>query len=259
MKMGVWGTGIFDEDEACEVRDHYRQLIEDRVDDAEATQSTLEKFKASFDNPDYCSAAIVALAVTQSKIGRLDPSIRDRALAWMDQGADLDIWTEDSPKDLGKRKAALEKARLQITGPQPTRKRIRRPRLHLCDLVAGDVLALDLPAGPVLFRTVQIESYRLGEIPILEELEFDGPEVPEVEIIEQLPARDLKKCGRVLWPDGPFRVTDYGTDPGWSNAGFRKVAKIPTRLGDETLKKSMVEIQLMWHGLAEEFQNNFDL
>ena len=119
--MGAWGSRIFDDDEACDVRDHYRELIEDGVDDVEATRLTLEKFDAMFKDPELNSAGIVAFAVTQSKIGRLEPSIRDRALAWIDKGGDLDVWAEDCPKDLPKRKAAIAKARDQLTAPQPNR------------------------------------------------------------------------------------------------------------------------------------------
>jgi hypothetical protein len=42
--------------------------------------------------------ALLALAVTQSKLDRLDSDIRDRALAVLDRGADLELWRRDSPK-----------------------------------------------------------------------------------------------------------------------------------------------------------------
>ena len=95
--MGAWGSRIFDDDEACDVRDYYRELIEDGVEDGEASRLTLEKFDSMFNSPEINSAGMVAFAVTQSKIGRLDPVIRDRALAWIDNGGDLEWWAEDNP------------------------------------------------------------------------------------------------------------------------------------------------------------------
>jgi len=117
--MGVSGTSIFANDIACDVRGDYRELIEDGVDDAEATRKIIAKYQKWFDDPESGTAALVGFAVTQSKIGRLDPSIRDRAIALIDRGGDLDVWARDSPKDLGKRKDALEKARAQLTDLSP--------------------------------------------------------------------------------------------------------------------------------------------
>src|SRR5262249_34301040 len=174
--MGVSGPALFSNDVACDIRDHYRELIEDGVDDAEATRQTVAKYHASLDDPEDGAAAILALAVTQSKIGRLDPVIRDRALAVIDRGGDLSIWAIENPKLLPKRKQALTKARKQLTGPQPARARLKRPARPGCGLVAGDVLALDLPGGPALLRVVRIYAHRKGENPILEELQFTGAE-----------------------------------------------------------------------------------
>src|SRR4029077_20233083 len=133
--------------------------------------------------------ALLAFAVTQSKLGRLDPDIRDRALAVLDGGADLEVWERENPKLLPKRRAVLEKARAQLTGPQPARRRLRPPRRELSGLAAGDVLALALPRRVALLRVVRVHAHRLGETPVLEELDFDGSEVPTRDAIERLGPR----------------------------------------------------------------------
>ncbi|HTK83921.1 MAG TPA: hypothetical protein VL625_02445, partial [Patescibacteria group bacterium] len=161
--MGFWGIGLFSNDTACDIRDDYRQLIEDGVDDAEATRQIMAQYGPMFDDPDDGTSALLAFAVTQSKIGRLDPAVRDRALAVIDSGGDLALWTAENPKLVAKRKQVLAKARDQLTGPQPARKRLRRPSQPHCGLAAGDVLALDLPAGPVLLRVVRVRVHRKGE------------------------------------------------------------------------------------------------
>src|SRR5262249_13175466 len=81
--VGVWGTGLFSDDLACDIRDHYRELLEDGIEDGEATRRVLEKFQAYFDEPE--GIALLAFAVTQAKLGRLDPDIRQRALAVLDR------------------------------------------------------------------------------------------------------------------------------------------------------------------------------
>ena len=64
--MGAWGAGLFSDDSACDVRDHYRELIEDGVDDAEATRNTVEKFHEFLEDP-KCSTAIVGFEVHSPK------------------------------------------------------------------------------------------------------------------------------------------------------------------------------------------------
>ena len=124
--MGVWGPSLFSDDVACDVRDYYRELLEDGVEDGAATGQTVEKFRSYLDDSD--GVALLALAVTQSKLGRLDSAIRDRALAVLDRGADLEAWEHDNPKLVPRRRAVLEKARAQLTGPQPRRRRVRPPK-----------------------------------------------------------------------------------------------------------------------------------
>src|SRR6185295_17502035 len=183
-RMGTWGTALFSDDTACDIRNYYRQLLEDGVDDRAATQETLEKFEHDLNEPE--GVALIAFAVTQSKVGRLDPDVRDRALATIDSGADLAVWESENPKLVPKRRAALEKARAQLTGPQPARRRVRPPKRESSGLAAGDVLAFPLPHRIVLLRVVWVHAHRLGETPVLEELDFDGTAVPPRDVLERL-------------------------------------------------------------------------
>ena len=225
--MGAWDTKIFGDDTACDVRDTYRELIEDGVDDADAMRKVLEEYEQYLKDPDTATIALVALAVTQSKIGRLDPSIRDRAVALIDRGGDLHVWERDSPKEVGKRKTAIQAARAQLLGPQPIRKRLKPPVPLTSGLVAGDVLALDLSDGPLLFRTVAIKTNRYGESPILEKLEYSGPTVPSVSVLHELVGK------RVSVPRSTFRVVLCKDWPDWKLVGFRLVANVPIKVTDD--------------------------
>jgi hypothetical protein len=60
----VWGTGLFSDDVACDVRDHYRELLEDGVEDGAAILLTVERFRAYLEESD--GVALLAFAVTQS-------------------------------------------------------------------------------------------------------------------------------------------------------------------------------------------------
>jgi len=252
--LGVWGPRLFSDDVACDVRDHYRELLEDGAEDSAATQQTVEKFRTYLDEPE--GIALLALAVTQSTLGRLDSDIRDRALAVIDRGADLEVWERENPKQLAKRRGTLEKARAQLLGPQPPRRRLRAPKRISSGLAGGDVLALALPRRIVLLRVVRVRAHRLGETPILEELEFDGTEVPSPEVLERLGAKvtDPIALMHVLSQDTRiFAFVMQRVD--WQAAGFQKVATISTRDGDE--KAAVPSSGISWTALAERYRRRF--
>jgi hypothetical protein len=248
--VGVWGTNLFADDAACDVREHYRALLEDGVADEEATRLTIEAFSAYFEEAD--GVAVLALAVTQSKLGRLDPDIRDRALAAIDRGADLESWQDDNPKLLPKRRAMLEKARAQLTGPQPVRKRLRPPTRASSGLAAGDVLALTLPQRVVLLRVVRVREHRRGENPVLEELDFDGPDVPAQNVLERLPpkTRDPVTFMHALSADTRFFAFVMQRID-WKAAGFVKALTISTRAGD--VDAPLPSSGISWAELAKRF------
>ena len=249
--MGVWGTSLFSDDLACDLRDHYRELLEDGIEDGAAMRLILEKFRAYLEEPD--GIALLAFAVTQSKLGRLDPDFRDRALAVLDGGADLEVWARDNPKLLPKRRAVLEKARAQLTGPQPPRRRVRPPKRISSGLVAGDVLAFALPRRVALLRVVRVRPHRLGESPVLEEMDFTGSEVPSPDALERLgpKVQDPIAPGHALSTDTRFFAFVMERID-WQRAGFRKVQTISARAGDE--QAPLPSYGISWAQLAERYR-----
>jgi hypothetical protein len=249
--LGVWGTDLFSDDLACDLRDHYRELLEDGTEDGDATRRTLEKFRAYLVESE--GIALLAFAVTQSKLGRLDPDIRDQALAVLDGGADLEVWESENPKLLPKRRAVLEKARGQLTGPQPPRRRLRPPKRISSGLAAGDVLALALPRRVALLRVVRVRPHRLGESPVLEELDFTGSELPSLDAIERLgpKVQDPIAMVHALSPDTRFFAFVMERID-WQRAGFRKVQTISARAGDE--EAPLPSVGISWAQLAERYR-----
>jgi hypothetical protein len=250
--MGVWGTDLFSDDLACDVRDHYRELLEDGTEDGAATRLILEKFRTYLEESE--GIALLAFAVTQSKLGRLDPDIRDRALAVLDGGADLEVWERENPKLFPKRCAVLEKARAHLIGPQPPRRRLRPPKRISSGLAAGDVLAFALPRRVALLRVVRVRPHRLGESPVLEELDFTGSEVPSPDALERLgpKVKDPIVLVHALSPDTRFFAFVMERID-WQRAGFRKVQTISARAGDE--QAPLPSIGISWAQLAERYRH----
>jgi hypothetical protein len=252
----VWGTALFSHHEACDNINYYRQLLEDSVDDSAATRLTLDKFEQYLDEAD--SVALIAFAVTQSKLGRLEPDVRDRALAIIDAGADLAVWEQENPKLLPKRRAVLEKARAQLTGPQPARKRVRPPKRELSGLAAGDILALALPGRLVLLRVVRVLAHRLGETPVLEELDFDGTEVPARDELERLGPKVNDPITFMHTLSSDTRIFAFVMQRiDWQGAGFQKVQTIASRAGDE--EAILPSSGISWAELAARYRRRVAL
>jgi hypothetical protein len=130
---------------------------------------------------------------------------------------------------------------------------VRPPKRALCGLDAGDVLAFPLPRRLALLRVVRVRSHRLGEAPVLEELDFDGTDVPSRDGLERLGPRieDPIAFMHALSPD--TRLFAFVADRvDWQHAGFHKVQTIGARAGDEQAR--LPDFGISWAALAERYR-----
>ncbi|SIN44786.1 hypothetical protein SAMN04489832_7330 [Micromonospora cremea] len=255
--MGAWGPGLLSDDTACDVRDEYREMLEDGLDDDEATQRMLDSYADALDDPDEATSVWLAMAVTQSKLGRLDPRVRERALAAIESGTDLARWS-DNPRLAAKRRDVLDKARAQLIGPQPQRKKVRRPRRHVTDLQPGDVLSYRAANGHlVLLRVARIDDDRHSVAPVLVALDFTGirmPPQPELDTLADKPETPDRLGGvRPPWASTSWRVVASFKRIDHDTAGFHRVARTTARPGDPDFRTSTYT---SWQSLPRELERN---
>ena len=171
--MGTWGVAIFGNDTAADVRDEFRELIEDGRSDEGATSEVLQKFREGLADPDDAPFIWTGLAAVQHRLGRLQPSVRDRAIDVIDSGAGLQLWEDDKLR--AKRKAVLVKLRGELLGPARKRVEVRRPRRKPSPVQKGDVFLLRLLNGrKARFRVVAIDEARDGDWPIVDVIDDRG-------------------------------------------------------------------------------------
>lgn len=184
--MGVWGTGIFSDDTASDLREEYRSLIGDGVDAAAAKVRLLDAYKSSFADPSESCVVWLALAATQWKLGRLDPDTLEHALQIIDSGADLARW-DINPKERARRKVVLEKLRAEITSSQPTAKKVAKQVLSECRWQVGDLFSYRLLSGKfILFRVIGHHSDKGGTYPVCELLDWTGDAIPSEDAMRSL-------------------------------------------------------------------------
>jgi hypothetical protein len=121
--MGVWGTELYDNDSACDVRDGYLDFIQDGLANDEAYEKTLEMFHEYIGDDDE-PVFWLALAETQWKVGRLRSDVRDKAFEWIEKKGHLDFWEEQNPRESKGWERTLQKLKEKLERPMPKEKRI---------------------------------------------------------------------------------------------------------------------------------------
>lgn len=227
-------------------------MLEDGTGDEEATSRVLAQHLGERVDPDDGAVVWLALAVTQSRLGRLDPTVQARALDVIDNDIGLDRWAEE-PKLLAKRRTALAKVRAQLVGPQPARRTLRPPRRHVTGLRAGEVLAYRGSNDQLaLLRVVRIDDSRTAVAPILVVVDFAGDQLPEPALLDMLPDRvePHRRFDGLPWSTTVFYV-QVMRHIDHKAAGFRRVATVTPRVGDDSL---FARSYTNWNALARHIE-----
>lgn len=149
--MGTWGTDLYSDDIACEVRDEYLDALKVGLTGPEAANQVLLRRGLALENRQIACGVYFALAETAWKYGRLTEEVRSAALALLESGGDLPIWAQDAPAQRHARRAMLERLEAQLRSPQPLVRAVKlKPEVEKVvrtDLPAGTALLLDLPSG----------------------------------------------------------------------------------------------------------------
>lgn len=235
--MGTWGTSVFASDTACDVRELYRALLDSGVDDDRSTLEVLEAYGT--DDPEVW----LALAASQSRLGRLDERVRARTVQIIDTEEDLADW-DDSAAGLRRgRVRALLRLRQTITGPQPERRTIKVKWSHHTDLQVGEVLRHVSKDASSLWIVVDVKPYPTGTHPWVRRL-TDHDSVPA----SAKHVWDLVCAGAVIpqpaWHE-IWAVRMKRREPDWLQAGFSKLPG--TAPFDTTLLPRSSYIGIGWH------------
>ncbi len=197
--MGSWGAGLFSNDDACDVRDGYLErlhFMEPRAAEAEI----LAEYGG--DLPD---CGLIALAVTQWRLGHLSPGVKAAAQAAIRRELQLS-GTEWKPGLAARRRAVLERAAEQLERDMPPSKKPPRPSwVWKCPWSPGDVLQYRIrfpEAGYehwrgvyVLLPVVAVSTTPEGRLPCEHLLvglcRWYGTSPPGADVLERLSAEDL--------------------------------------------------------------------
>lgn len=150
--MGTWGTGLYQDDTACDVKESIKDRLiygdeeGKRYTKEELIESILEEYEDYMQLDDDRAIVILVLADILWKNGMLTDNLKMEALKIIENKTDLERWGED--KELyKKREKVLEALKIKIESNQPEEKIIkikRRPKPYICPWKVGDRFAYEL-------------------------------------------------------------------------------------------------------------------
>ena len=207
--MGAWGTSLYANDSACDVRGDYVDKLRRGKSNEEALQEILEANRDSIGDEDEEALLWYALADTLWNYGRLVPFVKEKALYFLEHGEEDERWREAGEKKLNAWRQTLEKLKKKLNTPQPPEKKVYRYRLYHCQWQLGDVFAYRLTgtysvehgyAGKyIVFRKVSETNWWPGHtIPVVQAYKriFDQP--PALEELEGIPLLEIDAYATIL-------------------------------------------------------------
>ena len=191
--MGAWGTGIFADDNAADLRDEYRKLIGDGMPGPQATDKLIAQWAPRGD-PDLEPVFWLALALTQWNCGRLESRVKEEALRVITDGSAMRPWT--GGPDERKRRAVLEAAKQKLESQQPSERKIKKRILATCDWERGELIGYRLLSGDlVVLRMLDRHVDQGGTYPTCELLDWRGSEIPASGLSEAVLVREFQDYG----------------------------------------------------------------
>jgi len=177
--MGAWGTGLYSDHTACDIRDDYKDILGDGISEPEATERLLNQWKNELSDPDTAPVFWLTLADVQWNLGRLQGNVKQKAIEVIENGSDLDRWLEEE-KLVAKRKVILERLKQKLNISQPPEKKVKKRYVNSTDWNLADVYSLRLQSGKLaLLHVIGFHQDKGGRGPVCEILDWIGENAPD--------------------------------------------------------------------------------
>ena len=229
--MGSWGTGLFSNDTAADLQEDLRDLLADGVSPVSATALLASDYGITAVAGSDANDFWLALAVSQHKVGHIDPEARACAIGVIDDPNELARW---EPGDRRKRSVVLQRAKNSLLTEPPSPKRLRKRARVDTALEAGQHVRYPIGADrpDIVFRVLNIHQDRGGRYPVVVALDWDGFDVDSHEAHRLSPIagrygtqrRDKALGFMIMGPSDPPELVILGarTDARTPDVGFAR-------------------------------------
>lgn len=208
--MGTWGSGLFDDDIACDVRKDFRDFIGDGLSPAQAVRAIRKQWEPDdWDTMPYASFWL-AIAVTAWNLGRLTNEVKRRALAILDKGVGLEHWADAKPSQRRKRLAVYRLTRKKLLSPQPLPKKVPQKKISKSPFKPGDVVRYTTVKGRFIYLRVLAISPSKDQSAVCDICQWKASYPPPVQRLGRIPRQKPLPQYRIRqYPNGLMSL--YGS------------------------------------------------
>ena len=186
--MGTWGTALYSDDLAADLRGEFQDLIGEGLSSTAVVNKLKSEYKSSLSDPDEAPVFWLAVADTGWRLGRLDEDARQNALRVIESDQDLARW-ETFP-DRARRQRVLEKLKAQLLSPPPPPKHIARRVKSASDWKVGEIIGFQLLSGRwVLLRVIGHNEDKGGRSAGCELLDWTAESLSSIPDVDALSVR----------------------------------------------------------------------
>lgn len=188
--MGTWGTGVFSNDLASDLRADYREAITDGKEHSDAMDLLSKSYRESLADPEEAPVFWIALAAVAWDLGRLDDNLRTKAITVIKDGGDLERW--EDPRDRRARQAVLGKLAEKLSRPQKPPTKLKRKPRFVTDWKLDEVIGFQQRTGRwILLHVVGINNTEFGDFPVVNLLDWSRKSLPPDQ-------RELERA-QIIW------------------------------------------------------------
>lgn len=240
--MGSWGTGLFQNDIAEDVKTVYVNKLKIGKSDEEALQEIIAENSNLIQDTDDSIDFWLGLASIMYDFGRLSEEVKAKALEIIANNEDINRW---NIRERNKRLAVLEKLKEKLNSPIPPRKKILQTKKFVSEWKKNDIyfirakdLCDTIKEGYFVFCTLTTVNFdarvkNLGDILPITYLKY----------VPNLP-KNIQEID-----DVPFLLHHNVCDKYyylflWMTDGFHKVKSKFVYGGNYEFKKNMPELEL---------------
>jgi hypothetical protein len=142
--MGAWGTGLYQDDVAEDIKTDYIKFLKEGKTNQEAYNILTEENQMIINDVEDGPVFWFALADTQWKLGRLMPFVKEQALKYIEEGIDLHKWKEWGSPFLKRRIKVLDQLKDRLMSTMTAEKKVPTYKYYKCSWNIGDTYAYRL-------------------------------------------------------------------------------------------------------------------
>lgn len=163
--MAAWGTGLYQDDIAEDVKiDYYNCFRQDGLDNEAAYEKMLSKYSEIEDDPEDGPVFWMVLADLMWNLGKLTEEVKEQALYHIGTGRDVERWEEEDRDKAAKRRQVLEKLKDKLESPMPKEKKLRKKRILKNKWQIGDMYIMPVEKSYPRFPEMKVKYLLLIKV-----------------------------------------------------------------------------------------------